>query len=105
MTSWKTQQGSDSLKRVVSRRISHWQDGLRDHQQEFIPYILDGNNLLVCTATGDGKSAYFTVPILAHLEVRDHPELYPGFEAKRKPIGVVITPTIGLASNIVRIPL
>ncbi len=99
---WKTPQGSEALKRAVARRIPQWKDGLRDHQQEFIPYILDGDNLLVCTATGDGKSAYFTAPILAHIDVRDDPDSYAGFKAKKKPVGVVITPTIGLASNIVR---
>ncbi|KAK0197660.1 P-loop containing nucleoside triphosphate hydrolase protein [Armillaria mellea] len=98
---WKTPQGPEALKRAVARRIPQWNGGLRDHQQEFIPYILDGDNLLVCTATGDGKSAYFTASILAHLDVRDDLDLYVGFKAKKKPVGVVITPTIGLASNIV----
>ncbi len=41
----------------------------------FIPHILDGDNLLVCTATGDEKSAYFTAPILAYIDIRDDPDM------------------------------
>ncbi len=72
----KTPQGLEALKRVVARRIPQLKDSLRDHQQEYIPHIrLDGENLLVCTATGDGKSAYFTAPILAYIDVRDDPDM------------------------------
>ncbi|PBK88553.1 hypothetical protein ARMGADRAFT_1115907 [Armillaria gallica] len=55
----------------------------------------------VVASTGDRKSAYFTAPILAHIDVHDDPDLYAGFKAKKKPVGVVIMPAIGLASNIV----
>ncbi len=41
----------------------------------FIPHILDGDSLLVCTATCDGKSAYLTAPILAYIDVRDDPDM------------------------------
>ncbi|KAK0211207.1 hypothetical protein DFS33DRAFT_1484162 [Desarmillaria ectypa] len=73
--------------------------------EEFTPYVPDGNNLLVCTATGDGKSSYFTIPILVHLVPRDYPELYAGFDTKTKLDGIVITLIIELASNIMRAPL
>ncbi|KAJ7343168.1 hypothetical protein DFH08DRAFT_702834, partial [Mycena albidolilacea] len=54
------------------------------------------------TATGDGKSALFTVPILCHLAVSQAPNQSPKFRAiRRHPVGVVITPTKGLARNIV----
>ncbi len=99
--SWTDTEGSDAVKLAVSRRIPQWKEGLCDFQQEYIPYILNGDNLLLCTATGDGKSSFFTVPILVHLEVRDNPDLYKGFEAKKLPVGIIVTPTIGLAGNIV----
>ncbi len=99
---WTDPEGSDAVKLIVSRRIPQWKEGLRDFQQEYIPYILNGDNLLICTAMGDGKSCFFTVPILVHLEVRDNPDLYKGFEAKKLPVGIIVTPTIGLAGNIVR---
>ncbi|KAF7311150.1 Chromo domain-containing protein [Mycena chlorophos] len=74
--------------------------GLRKRQEELILRILDGSDVLLCTATGSGKSALFTVPILVHLELSQHPELYPSFAGWSKPVGVVITPTKGLARNI-----
>ncbi|KDR64823.1 hypothetical protein GALMADRAFT_30528, partial [Galerina marginata CBS 339.88] len=57
---------------------------------------------LCCTATGDGKSAAFAIPCLILLEYNKNPEAYPqGLPTRAKPTGVVITPTKGLASNIV----
>ncbi|THU94262.1 hypothetical protein K435DRAFT_602118, partial [Dendrothele bispora CBS 962.96] len=55
------------------------------------------------TATGDGKSALFAVPILVHTEISRNPDLYPTFSVniRKKPVGIVITPTKGLANNIV----
>ncbi|KAK0215283.1 hypothetical protein EDD85DRAFT_740146, partial [Armillaria nabsnona] len=100
MHAWKTPQDLEALKHVVACHILQWKDSLCDQQQEFIPYILNGDNLLVCTATGNRKSAYFTAPILAHIDIHDDPNLYAGFKAKKRPVGVMIMPTIGLASNI-----
>ncbi len=67
---------------IVYRKLQ-WKEGLHDFQQEYIPYILNGDNLLLCAATGDRKSSFFTVLILVHLEVRNNPGLYKGFEAKK----------------------
>ncbi|KAE9385859.1 hypothetical protein BT96DRAFT_786393, partial [Gymnopus androsaceus JB14] len=52
------------------------------------------------TATGDGKSALFIVPILAHLEISTHPAMYPAFLVKSQPVVMVITPTKGLATSL-----
>ncbi len=49
------------------------------------------------------KSSFFLVPILVRLKVYDNPNLYKGFEAKKLPAGIIVTPTIGLAGNIVYI--
>jgi superfamily II DNA/RNA helicase len=60
--------------------------------------MFDGDDVLCCTATGDGKSAAFYVPILVINEYNAHPHLYPaGLPTKLGPVGVVITPTKGLA--------
>ncbi|KAJ7271343.1 P-loop containing nucleoside triphosphate hydrolase protein, partial [Mycena haematopus] len=56
---------------------------------------------LCITATGDGKSALFTVPILVLLEVAENPEAYPGFCRQKKPVGIVISPTKGLSENMI----
>ncbi|THU94637.1 hypothetical protein K435DRAFT_899542, partial [Dendrothele bispora CBS 962.96] len=55
-------------------------------------------------ATGDGKSALFSVPILVHQEIAKNPDLYPKFQVpiRQEPIGIVVTPTKGLANNIVK---
>ena len=66
--------------------------------------ILDGRDLLCCTATGDGKSAAFAIPCLVLLEYNNNPEAYPrDLPTRAKSIGpgVVITPTKDLANNIV----
>ncbi|KAJ6516509.1 hypothetical protein C8R45DRAFT_1067724 [Mycena sanguinolenta] len=64
--------------------------------------MLDGEVVRCCTATGDGKSAAFAVPILVLNEYNAHKDLYPaGFPTRSNPVGMVGTPTKDLASNIV----
>jgi len=65
--------------------------------------ILDGENILCNTATGDGKSAVFGIPLVVLLEMALNPTLYPDLPYHAKPIGIVVTPTKGLAANIVRV--
>ncbi|THU98200.1 hypothetical protein K435DRAFT_605301, partial [Dendrothele bispora CBS 962.96] len=95
-------QGQEALKLIVKKLIPQWSDGLRDFQAEYIPLILD---LFTITATGNGKSALFAVPILVHTEISRNPDLYPSFSVniRKKPAGIVITPTKGLANNIVHV--
>ncbi|KAJ7688645.1 hypothetical protein B0H14DRAFT_2201702, partial [Mycena olivaceomarginata] len=54
-----------------------------------------------CIVTGGGKSALFGVPIIVLKEVARRPNLYPDLPVRLLPIGLVITPTKGLAANIV----
>ena len=96
---WTSQEGSDTLKKVVSRRIPQWEDGLRDFQGEWTPLILDGQNLVAFTATGDGKSTLFILPILVHLELSTNPIIYPSFPIRAQAVVMVITPTKGLATS------
>ncbi|THU96621.1 hypothetical protein K435DRAFT_594534, partial [Dendrothele bispora CBS 962.96] len=51
--------------------------------------------------TGAGKSAAFQVPIIVHEEIQRNPSLYPGLKGKKLPVGLIVTPTKGLAGNIV----
>ncbi|KAJ7885278.1 hypothetical protein B0H14DRAFT_2257661, partial [Mycena olivaceomarginata] len=54
-----------------------------------------------CIATGGGKSALFGVPIIVLKEMARNPDLYPDLPGRLLPVGLVITPTKGLAANIV----
>ncbi|KAF8192288.1 P-loop containing nucleoside triphosphate hydrolase protein [Mycena galopus ATCC 62051] len=99
---WRSPEGEAALKAIVTAKIPIWKDGLREQQVQPILHILDGRDVILCTATGDGKSALFTVPIICHMAVNEAPTEFPKFRGIRaRPVGVVITPTKGLARNIV----
>ncbi|KAK6984339.1 P-loop containing nucleoside triphosphate hydrolase protein [Favolaschia claudopus] len=49
---------------------------LRPFQLDLVAPILDGDDILCCTATGDGKSAAFSVPLLVLNEYNLNPHLY-----------------------------
>ncbi|KAJ6459697.1 hypothetical protein C8R47DRAFT_1226517 [Mycena vitilis] len=100
---WQSRIGRDTLQKIVKKVIPTWKEGLRPVQEDMNSAMLDGVNMLCCTATGDGKSATFSVPILALNEYNTNPALYPaGLPTGKHPVGLVITPTKGLAANIVR---
>ena len=64
-------------------------------QEQSIPILLDGNDLLGCAQTGTGKTAAFAIPILQHL--------YNANSAKnrqRKIKALIVTPTRELAIQI-----
>ena len=99
---WQDPIGLETIQTIV-KIISTWTDGLPPVQLELVSAILDGQDILCCPATGDGISAAFAVPALVLLEYNAHPDAYPaGLPTRKRPIGVVITPTNGLANNIVR---
>ncbi|KAF9001635.1 P-loop containing nucleoside triphosphate hydrolase protein [Hymenopellis radicata] len=98
---WNSPEGKATVKHIVVNRIPSWKDGLHERQEEPVLLILDGTDVLLCTATGDGKSALFTVPILCHQEISQNPQDYPKFCVRKQPMGIVVTPTKGLANNIV----
>ncbi|KAF9033710.1 hypothetical protein BDZ89DRAFT_1130874 [Hymenopellis radicata] len=99
---WNTPEGKAAVHDIVVKRIPTWTNGLHERQEGPILLILDKKEVLLCTATGDGKSALFTVPILCHQEVSRHPQDYPNFSVRKLPVGLIITPTKGLAKNIVK---
>ncbi|KAF5349397.1 hypothetical protein D9758_015511 [Tetrapyrgos nigripes] len=98
---WTDTEGLNTLKQIISRRVPQWPNGLRDFQLENIPRVLDGENLLVFTATGDGKSSFYDVPVLVHMELAANPQLYAPFPIRETPVAIVVTPTKGLANSII----
>jgi ATP-dependent RNA helicase RhlE len=64
-------------------------------QEQAIPILLKGKDLMGCAQTGTGKTAAFTIPILQHL--------YNGIDqskGKRKIKSLIVTPTRELALQI-----
>jgi ATP-dependent RNA helicase RhlE len=62
-------------------------------QEQAIPLVLKGHDLLGCAQTGTGKTAAFSIPILQKLN--DH-----SFQGKRKIRALILTPTRELAIQI-----
>ena len=104
---WQDPIGLETINTIVKTLIPIWTNGLHPVQLELISTILNGQDILCCTATGDRKSAAFSIPCLIILmEYNKHPNKYPaGLPIRKRPIGVVITPTKGLANNIVSFSL
>lgn len=63
-------------------------------QEQAIPIILEGNDLMGCAQTGTGKTAAFAIPILQLLSK------YKNYERKRKIKCLIVTPTRELAIQI-----
>ncbi|MBI9054001.1 MAG: DEAD/DEAH box helicase [Bacteroidales bacterium] len=63
-------------------------------QEESIPLILKGNDLLGCAQTGTGKTAAFAIPILQLLSANK------AYVKKRKIRSLIVTPTRELAIQI-----
>lgn len=62
-------------------------------QEQVIPLILEGKDVLGCAQTGTGKTAAFAVPILQQLETRK--------DIKTKVIrALILTPTRELAIQV-----
>ena len=102
---WQDPLGLETINIIVKKIIPLWTNGLHTVQLKLVSAILDGQDILCCTATGDGKSAAFSIPCLVLIEYNQHPESYPAnLPTRSRPIGVVVTPTKGLASNIVLLP-
>ena len=101
---WQDPEGLKTLITIVKTVLPQWKDGLRPVQEELVAPILDGEDILCCTATGDGKTAALSVPILVLNEYNTNRHLYPPkLRTRSRPIGLVVTPTKGLANNIVRV--
>jgi ATP-dependent RNA helicase RhlE len=63
-------------------------------QEQSIPILLEGKDLLGCAQTGTGKTAAFAIPIIQHLSLNRKQE------RRRKVKALVVTPTRELAIQI-----
>jgi len=101
---WQDPEGLDTINTIVKKLIPNWANRLHAVQMELVSAILDGKSVLCCTATGNRKSAAFSVLTLVLLEYNKHLEAYvAALPTQKQPIGVVITPTKRLADNIVHL--
>ena len=66
---WSTREGRTTIQHIVKKKIPAWKDGLSPWQLDIVAWVLDGEDVLCVMATGDGKSALFTAPIIVLLEV------------------------------------
>lgn len=64
-------------------------------QEQSIPILLKGKDLLGCAQTGTGKTAAFSIPILQHLHLDQHQS-----RGLRKIKALIVTPTRELAIQI-----
>jgi ATP-dependent RNA helicase RhlE len=65
-------------------------------QEQAIPHVINGKDLLGCAQTGTGKTAAFALPMVHVLESRP-----PKSQGRTKPVrGLILTPTRELASQI-----
>ncbi|MDP2182083.1 MAG: DEAD/DEAH box helicase [Actinomycetota bacterium] len=60
-------------------------------QEQAIPYVLEGRDVLACAQTGTGKTAAFVLPLLQSIPHR------------KRPIALVVTPTRELAVQIEKV--
>ena len=99
---WRDPIGRETTQKIVKKLLPTWTNGLQDFQLDIITPTLDGIDGMLLTATGDGKSAAFMIPILVLQEMARNPLEYPDLPRTSKPIGLVITPTKGLSRNLVK---
>ncbi len=64
-------------------------------QQQAIPAVLEGRDLMASAQTGTGKTAGFTLPLLQHLITRQ-----PHAKGRRPVRALILTPTRELAAQI-----
>jgi ATP-dependent RNA helicase RhlE len=73
-------------------------------QQEAIPHVLEGRDLMGCAQTGTGKTAAFALPILQRLHEHGtipKPSGHAGAASHSRPIrALILTPTRELAAQI-----
>ncbi len=70
-------------------------------QQQAIPVLIEGRDVLGCAQTGTGKTAAFSIPIIQKLTENSAPQLFGKKKNRRKPVrALVLTPTRELAVQV-----
>jgi len=67
-------------------------------QQQAVPVVLAGHDLLATAPTGNGKTAAYLLPLLHHLE--QHPPSTPARQRRRPTVALVLVPTRELAQQV-----
>src|SRR5574344_839474 len=83
---------SESLLRAVAEQGYETPSPI---QQQAIPAVLEGRDLMASAQTGTGKTAGFTLPLLQHLITRQ-----PHAKGRRPVRALILTPTRELAAQI-----
>jgi len=68
-------------------------------QQQAIPVIMAGHDLMACAQTGTGKTAGFTLPLLHRLQANAS-QRNPAARGPRRPRALILTPTRELALQV-----
>jgi ATP-dependent helicase YprA (DUF1998 family) len=99
---WRSDAGIQTAKSILNARLPEWVDGVRPWQLKAVVEILDGRDTLVITATSDGKTALFFLPLLVLQHLAKFPELFPTAARRpEKPLNLVIVPINGLEDDMV----
>jgi superfamily II DNA/RNA helicase len=69
-------EGRATIIKIIKELVPEWDEGLHMWQLDFVVRILDGEDILCCTAMGDGKSALFAAPIIVLQEMARNPGQY-----------------------------
>jgi superfamily II DNA/RNA helicase len=70
---WQDPIGRATIQRIIKAKILNWKDGLHAWQLDVVCQVLDLEDVLCTTATGDGKSALFGAPMVVLLEMAKNP--------------------------------
>ena len=92
--------GLAAINTIVKKLISRWMSGLHVVQLDLVSAIFDGQDILLCTATGDGKLTICCIlcSLSCALGIYQIPGGVSSWPSNSdKPVGVVIMPTKGLA--------
>lgn len=101
---WTSPLGLSTLKSLVPEVVS-W-PSLKDFQLDILAHVMNGENCLGITATGDGKTASYHLPLqmIDRLMQKGCPEgLKLHHRPARRAIGVVVSPLLGLEVSLVRL--
>ena len=74
---WRDPIGPDMTQKIIKKLLPTWKNGLQDFQLDIIMLTLNGVDVMLLVATGDGKSTTFMIPILVLQEMAHNPLEYP----------------------------